>query len=116
VVLAKEIEMAKVVSKSSPSFATGGGAAPFSEKHDPTAGTAKAGKTTNESFNDSAKFAKGGSGGFNPSGTNSAGPAVPGKTAVSRSGDGGKFAKGGTHSMMSNRGSVPARPGRSSAY
>jgi hypothetical protein len=110
--------MAKVVSKSSPPFAKGGDASRFNPQVTAAASPAKPNKTAvSREGGGSAKFASGGGPGqFNPQSTASAGPAKPGETPVSRSGDGGKFATGGSHQMMSNRGSVPARPGKSSAY
>jgi hypothetical protein len=111
--------MAKVISKSSPNWASGGDASKFNPQATASAKHAKpnAGVAARESAGGSDKFAKGGGpGAFNPQATASAGNAAPNKTAVSRSGDGGKFASGGNGSMMSNRGSVPMRPGRTSPY
>jgi hypothetical protein len=111
--------MAKVVSKSSPKFASGGSPGSFNPQTTAAANHAKpnAAVASRDSAGGSDKFAKGGGpGAFNPQATASAGPQTPNTTVVARSGDGGKFASGGSHPMMSNRGSVPARPGKSTAY
>ena len=111
--------MAKVVSKSAPKFAAGGSPGSFNPQTTAAANHAKpnASIASRESAGGTDKFAKGGGpGAFNPQSTASAGPQTPNTTVVARSGDGGKFASGGSHPMMSNRGSVPARPGKSTAY
>jgi hypothetical protein len=111
--------MAKVVSKSSPKFASGGGTGSFNPQATAAANHAKpnAAVASREGAGGTDKFAKGGgSGDFNPQSTASAGPQTPNTTVVARSGDGGKFAAGGHGTMMSNRGSVPARPGKTTPY
>jgi hypothetical protein len=111
--------MAKVVSKSAPKFAAGGSPGSFNPQTTASANHAKpnAAVASRESAGGTDKFAKGGGpGAFNPQSTASAGPQKPNDTVVARSGDGGKFAAGGHGTMMSNRGSVPARPGKTTAY
>ena len=108
--------MAKVVSKSSPTFASGGDAGKFNPTPGSTSKQATPGKEAPPTGTDGSRFGSGGPpGGFNPPGASSAGPAKAG-TANTRTGDGGKFAAGGGHSMMSNRGAVPQRPGKTSSY